>query len=213
MTPRVILQPEASAELAHAARWYEQQHADLGLRFLDAVDDLVRRIERWPRAAALVAELPDDLPVRTAPVKAFPYHVAYLATDEVIHILAIAHDHRRPRYWMGPGIAGTHDTSRLAPKVVEELLEDLLFVDSHGPLVHRLGQAGCPAHRVDRPSQGGPAGAARYDRVSIRHGCAPNRSTSSVAIRRPPASKSPWWTSRTLTATSCRNNVWIAAEG
>lgn len=28
-------------------------------------------------------------------------HVAYLVIDEVIVVLAIAHDHRRPNYWRG----------------------------------------------------------------------------------------------------------------
>ena len=44
-------------------------------------------------------EVPDDLEVRRLPVARFPYHVVYLLLHEVIHVLAIAHDHRRPGYW------------------------------------------------------------------------------------------------------------------
>ena len=35
---------------AHAARWYEQRHAGLGLAFVAAVDRAVESIVRWPQA-------------------------------------------------------------------------------------------------------------------------------------------------------------------
>jgi hypothetical protein len=40
------------------------------------------------------------LAVRRAPIKGFPYHLIYLETAEAIHILAFAHDKRRPAYWL-----------------------------------------------------------------------------------------------------------------
>jgi hypothetical protein len=33
------------------------------------------------------------------PVSRFPYHVAYLVTTDQVHVVAIAHDRRRPIYW------------------------------------------------------------------------------------------------------------------
>jgi hypothetical protein len=38
--------------------------------------------------------------VRQAPIKGFPYHVIDLETAETIHLLAFAHDKRRPAYWL-----------------------------------------------------------------------------------------------------------------
>lgn len=43
---------------------------------------------------------PDDLEVRRVSVPRFPYYVAYLGDDEAIVVLAIAHERRRPRYWI-----------------------------------------------------------------------------------------------------------------
>jgi hypothetical protein len=40
-----------------------------------------------------------DLEVRRLPVAGFPYHLIYLPRDDAIHVLAVAHDHRRPGYW------------------------------------------------------------------------------------------------------------------
>lgn len=42
---RLIYHPEAEAEVVDAARFYAARGANLGIRFLDAID------ERWPRSA------------------------------------------------------------------------------------------------------------------------------------------------------------------
>lgn len=72
--------------------FYEQRHAGSSLAFLAAVDVAVGSLVRSPRAGAPIEGLPDDLDVRRVPVSRFPYHLAYLVTDEQIHVLAIAHD-------------------------------------------------------------------------------------------------------------------------
>ena len=36
------------------------------------------RIARWPQAAQQVSGVSADIPARKAPVKGFPYHIAYL---------------------------------------------------------------------------------------------------------------------------------------
>jgi plasmid stabilization system protein ParE len=99
-------QDEASEELDHAARWYEERRSGLGHRFLFSVDATLHQIERFPRAGAPVPEVPQDLAVRQAPIKGFPYHVVYLETADTIHILAFAHDKRRPTYWLPRSDAG-----------------------------------------------------------------------------------------------------------
>jgi len=92
---------EASAELEDAARWYEQRHLGLGLAFLGAVDVTVELLARSPGAGTPVAGPPEDLDVRRVPVSRFPYHLAYLVTMDQVHVLAVAHDRRRPTYWSG----------------------------------------------------------------------------------------------------------------
>ena len=101
MKQPVRFSAEASAELEDAVRWYEDRHAGLGLAFLAAVENAVELLGRWPLAGEVVAGLPADLDVRRVPVRRFPHHVAYLVTADVLHVLAIAHDRRRPAYWSG----------------------------------------------------------------------------------------------------------------
>jgi plasmid stabilization system protein ParE len=92
-------EPEASAELEHAALWYEHERSGLGTDFLDAIDATLDRIAQWPDAAPRVRGLSSDVPARQAPVSGFPYHIAYLVMPNVIRILAFAHDNREPGYW------------------------------------------------------------------------------------------------------------------
>lgn len=101
MNQRIRFAVEASAELEEAAQWYEARRVGLGLAFLTAVDRAIDAVSRWPDAGARVEGLPAELPVRRVPVGRFPYYLAYLVTTEVIHVLAIAHERRRPRYWDG----------------------------------------------------------------------------------------------------------------
>ena len=39
------------------------------------------------------------LQLRRLRVGRFPHHVVYLLAEDVIHVLAVADDHRRPGYW------------------------------------------------------------------------------------------------------------------
>ncbi|MDQ6949021.1 MAG: type II toxin-antitoxin system RelE/ParE family toxin [Actinomycetota bacterium] len=93
--------PEASSELADASRWYEDRRPGLGSMFLEAVEATVQSVASWPASGTRVEGLADALDVRRAPVSRYPYHLAYLVADDEIHVLAVAHDHRRPTYWTG----------------------------------------------------------------------------------------------------------------
>lgn len=99
MKHQVRIEPEASAELEDAIRWYDKQHAGLGADFLAAVDTAIARIDRLPASAPPVSHVAVELPVRRAPVPRFPYGVVYLVLDDTIRILAFAHERRKPIYW------------------------------------------------------------------------------------------------------------------
>ena len=86
--------------MAEAARWYETHRAGLGTEFLDAVDRAVTRIPEAPRMGSMVTGIRDEA-IRRRPVRRFPYHVVYIELSDRLQILAIAHDRRRPGYWIG----------------------------------------------------------------------------------------------------------------
>ena len=82
-----------------AGRWYDARQVGLCFEFFDEVDAAVRRVLDFPRLGVRVPRLPLDLPVRRLAVARFPYHLIYLEPTEVLRVLAIAHDRRKPGYW------------------------------------------------------------------------------------------------------------------
>lgn len=48
----------------------------------------------------MVDHVETDAPVRRIPLARFPYHLVYTHTDEVVHVIAVAHDHQEPGYWI-----------------------------------------------------------------------------------------------------------------
>ena len=93
------VEPEADDELASAVDWYEDQRPGLGADFYAAVVEAVERVQTAPEAHPFVPGAPADLPARQAHVRRFPYKVVYFDLPEVVHVLAFAHDRRRPFYW------------------------------------------------------------------------------------------------------------------
>jgi len=100
LTLPVRISEEADAEMAEAARWYETHRVGLGTEFVAAVDAPVARLAEAPRVGAPVPGVADEL-IRRRAVRRFPYHVVYIELSDRLQILAVAHDRRRPGYWVG----------------------------------------------------------------------------------------------------------------
>jgi plasmid stabilization system protein ParE len=83
---------EAEREFAESAAYYESKEAGLGWRFRT---DAVGWIETNP-------ELPHLRPkgYRRRNLRAFPHYLAYIIRGETVLIVAIAHGHRRPEFWL-----------------------------------------------------------------------------------------------------------------
>jgi hypothetical protein len=66
MSLRVVLRPEAQADLLETRDWYEQQELGLGMAFADSVDEAVARIEAMLQMYAMF--VPGCAPGKTAEV-------------------------------------------------------------------------------------------------------------------------------------------------
>lgn len=99
MTRQLRLAPEAVAEAREAARWYEQRTSGIGQGLLDDIAAALAGLSQWPGAGGLIEGVHFDGELRRVPVGRFPYHLVYAYTDDVVHVLAIAHDRREPGYW------------------------------------------------------------------------------------------------------------------
>ena len=89
--------PAAEAEFLESVGYYESALSGLGTLLIDEADALANLICENPKAWAI--ELKPD--IRRAPLYKFPLSIVYRAMPGEIQILAVAHDKRRPQYWLG----------------------------------------------------------------------------------------------------------------
>jgi len=85
---------EARAEADAAAAFYNERQPGLAQRFLDDLEDVLRRIQRHPEAYRRI-----EGDIRKCRVPHFPYGVIYRVRSDVIQIVAVMHTRRSPGYW------------------------------------------------------------------------------------------------------------------
>lgn len=91
----VIFDKLAKLELDDASQYYELQLTGLGIRFEEEVKRGIRRILEYPNAWKIEKE-----DIRRYVLHRFPYKILYSIEKTHIYIIAIAHGHRRPNYWI-----------------------------------------------------------------------------------------------------------------
>lgn len=88
--------PEADEEFREAVLYYENEAPGVGLRFVAEVRGGVTFITENPFAAVDVG-----CGIRRKVLNHFPYSLLYAVESELIVIVAVAHQKRRPKYWRG----------------------------------------------------------------------------------------------------------------
>lgn len=85
----------AQKELDDAVTWYIQQAPHVGLEFLNEVDRAVRRSISFPMSSPEI-----ETGMRRCLLARFPYGLIYGVDGNTIVVVALAHLHRNPRYWV-----------------------------------------------------------------------------------------------------------------
>ena len=96
----VSFSAEALAEIRSTRAWYEERSPEAASHFVDAIDEAVERIGGRPRSFVRVPLPGYDAELRRARLRSFPYSLVFLERRRSITIIAIAHDKRRPLYWL-----------------------------------------------------------------------------------------------------------------
>jgi len=87
--------PLAKLELDDAIGYYELQLEGLGKRYKEEVRTSLNRIAVFPKAWTVIR--PN---IRKCVMHKFPYNILYSIQENTILIIAIAHHHRQPDYWI-----------------------------------------------------------------------------------------------------------------
>jgi hypothetical protein len=93
---KLVILPQASAELADAVEYYEGEQAGLGERLWLEVENNLH----WIAGNATIPRLRHG-DYRRVNLKVFPYYIAYALRSEAVVVLAIANAYREPEYWIG----------------------------------------------------------------------------------------------------------------
>lgn len=88
--------PEANEEFREATAYYEEEASGVGMSFIAEVHRSISFITQNPYAAVAVGS-----GIRRKVLDHFPYNILYAIEGELIVIVAVAHQKRRPRYWRG----------------------------------------------------------------------------------------------------------------
>lgn len=91
---RYEFHPEAEVELVETILYYETQAPGLGGRFAAEVERAIEQLLRHPNLGAL-----DEEGFRKWVLDTFPYNLRYSETDDLVYILVVESQHRRPGYW------------------------------------------------------------------------------------------------------------------
>jgi plasmid stabilization system protein ParE len=86
--------PEAEEEFREAVRYYENEAPGLGLTFVAGVRKAIMFITENAYAVVAVGS-----GIRRKVINHFPYSLLYAVESDLIIIVAVAHQKRRPRYW------------------------------------------------------------------------------------------------------------------
>lgn len=92
---RVIFDELAKIELDDGREYYEMEVTGLGKRFKQEVKRAINIIKKMPEIGS-----PESENIRRYILHKFPYKVLYSIEKDHIYVIAIAHLHREPMYWI-----------------------------------------------------------------------------------------------------------------
>jgi len=92
---RVLFTRIATQELEDAVRFYELENLGLGYRFKE-VRKAALRVAEYPKAWSI-----ERGEVWKCLLHKFPYKLMYSVEEDHILVIAVAHQHRKPDYWVG----------------------------------------------------------------------------------------------------------------
>jgi len=96
MNRRLIVRPEAEADITDAALWYNSRELGLGLELISEVHSAIARALKNPESFTPVRRNPT---VRRVLTRRFPYRVFFIVRPDAMVVFAVLHAARHERIW------------------------------------------------------------------------------------------------------------------
>ena len=92
-----LFHPAAETEHLESVAFYESKQPGLGAVYLAEFENVMKRVCEGPDRYPIEME-PD---IRRIRMNRYPFTVLYREKDGIVQVLAVAHQRRRPQYWLG----------------------------------------------------------------------------------------------------------------
>jgi len=93
---RLEFAPEAVADIDDATLWYFDEDPKLAAQFSIELERVLDQILENPRAWTEI-----ESGIRRVLLWKFPYAVIFRVGSEVVHVVTVMHQHRKPDHWRG----------------------------------------------------------------------------------------------------------------
>jgi toxin ParE1/3/4 len=96
MNRRLIVRPEAEADITNGAVWYESRESGLGLELISEVHSAIARALKNPESFTRLRRNPT---VRRVLTRRFPYRIFFIVRPDALIVFAVLHAARHDRVW------------------------------------------------------------------------------------------------------------------
>jgi plasmid stabilization system protein ParE len=96
MNRRLIVRPEAEADITNGAVWYENRESGLGLELVSEVRSAIGRALKNPESFTCVRRNPT---IRRVLTRRFPYRVFFIDRHDALVVFVVLHAARHDRIW------------------------------------------------------------------------------------------------------------------
>ncbi|MGM0581167.1 MAG: type II toxin-antitoxin system RelE/ParE family toxin [Bacteroidota bacterium] len=95
MNYRLIVRPEAELDILESSQWYEDKQENLGIRFLDEIEEKMYLISQNPLHYQIRYKN-----TRLALIEHFPYAIHFLVDQKEVIVLAVLGTREDPEKWV-----------------------------------------------------------------------------------------------------------------
>lgn len=97
---RILILPGAQRDLADAVAFYRAQNEQLVVQFVAAIQHHLEIIGSHPERGPLAVGTRGPTEFRRLKVLGFPFGILYRLRDNTVEVAAVAHERRKPGYWL-----------------------------------------------------------------------------------------------------------------
>jgi len=91
----LVFHPDVALEIKASYNWYQEKAFGLGEDFLNELEPAYQAIIEFPKTWPMFQN-----GFRRFLLSRFPFYIIYRERDNIIYVVAVMHNSRKPGYWL-----------------------------------------------------------------------------------------------------------------